>query len=68
MRKEDTFATPQKKLRFRGDLNLHHFHDERLEDIIDDEKRRDSIRNCDTQQDSFNKKGKLNTSLVLTCF
>lgn len=38
-RKEDNFAIPpKKKLRFRGDLNLHHF-DSRIEDILDDDKR-----------------------------
>lgn len=31
------FSTPPvKKLRFRGDLNMHHFGDSRLEDIFDE--------------------------------
>uniref|UniRef100_A0A336JWR6 CSON001856 protein n=1 Tax=Culicoides sonorensis TaxID=179676 RepID=A0A336JWR6_CULSO len=64
LQKEDSYVTPQKKLRFRGDLNLHHFHDERLEDIFDDEKRRDSVKNCDTPLDVSSKKGsKSNSSL-----
>lgn len=38
-RKEDNFAIPpKKKLRFRGDLNLHHF-DSRIEDLLDEDKR-----------------------------
>lgn len=41
-RKEDNFVTPKKKLRFRGDLNLHHFNENRLEDIIDESYRTNS--------------------------
>lgn len=47
LKKEDKFATPPKKLRFRGDLNLHHFQDNRLEDILDEKERRDSVKNTD---------------------
>lgn len=55
LRKDDgTFITPQKKLRFRGDLNLHHFHE--IEDIFD-EKRRDSFRNGEAQLETPSKKG-----------
>lgn len=39
--------TPQKKLRFRGDLNLHHFQENRLEEIHDGKDRRDSDRISD---------------------
>ncbi|XP_063699688.1 protein TAPT1 homolog [Culicoides brevitarsis] len=39
LRRDDAFVTP-KKLRFRGDLNLQHFHE--IEDIFDDANRRDS--------------------------
>lgn len=38
-KKETSFATPVKKLRFRGDLNLHHFTESRLEDITDEPNR-----------------------------
>lgn len=53
----DTFKTPQKKLRFRGDLNLHY--EERLENIFDDhEKRRDSLRvNGEAPLETPSKKG-----------
>lgn len=60
LRKEDSFITP-KKLRFRGDLNLQHFHE--IEDIFDDANRRDSFRNGETQGETQSKQqGKDNKS------
>lgn len=54
-KKDDDFVTPSsKKIRFRGDLNFHHF-DNHVEDIFDDIDKR-KLKNCD--QDDTNKKGK----------
>lgn len=58
LRKRDNLATPQKKLRFRGDLNLHHFQENRLEEVHDGRERRDSDKNTDTTDSK--KKGKKN--------